>query len=131
MGWKGTLLTGVFLAPLIAAAASKPAHADNLEFTPSTEFGETFTDNVLLTPTNRQYDWVQSISPRLQVTEAGNRVDLSVTGGADYLYFDRLNKDDLRPFLQGTTTIDAVPDLLRINGQAFIQQTLIDLSAPQ
>ncbi len=126
MGWKGTLLTGVFLAPLIAAAASSSAHADNLQFTPSVEFGETFTDNVLLTPTNRQYDWVQSISPRLQITESGNRVDLNLTGGGDYLYFDRLNKDDLRPYLQGTTTIEAVPDLLKINGQALIQQTLID-----
>ena len=64
MGRKGTFLTGVFLAPLLAAAAPHLAHADDLRFTPSVEFGETYTDNVLLTSTNRQFDWVQSISPR-------------------------------------------------------------------
>jgi len=126
MGRKGLLLTGVFLAPLMAAAASNVVHADDLRLTPSIEFGETYTDNVLLTSTNRQYDWVQSISPRLQVTDSSAKVDLNVTGGADYLYFDRLNKDDLRPYLLGTATIEVVPDFMKIVGQASIQESLID-----
>ena len=126
IGRKGALLTGVFLAPLLAAAVPDSAFAEDWRITPSIEFGESFTDNVNLTPTNRQSDWVQSIAPRLNFTATGPRINANITGGVDYLYFDRINEDDLRPYVLGTATIEAVPDLLRFNFQTEIQQTLLD-----
>ena len=80
MGRKGALLTGVFLAPLLAATASNSALAEEWRITPSVQFGETFTDNVNLTATNRQADWVQSLSPRLNLTVEGARINANITG---------------------------------------------------
>jgi uncharacterized protein (PEP-CTERM system associated) len=116
----------VFLAPLLAAAPSTGALAEDWRVTPSIEFGETFTDNVNLTPTNRTFDWVQSIAPRLNLTVEGARVNANITGGVDYLYFDRTNQDDLRPQVLGTATVDAIEDLLQFNFRTEIRQTLLD-----
>jgi len=126
MGRKAMLLAGVFLAPLMAAAAPGTAHAGDIRITPSVEVGQTYTDNVLLSPTNRQSDWVQSVSPKLQLERTGPRLNLNVTGGVDYLYFDKLNKDDIRPDVLGTASYIAVPDLLKFDANVEVRKTLVD-----
>ncbi len=126
LGNRGALLAGVCLAPFIATALSNTASAADWRLIPSVSFGETYTDNVRLSNTNKRDDWVQSIQPRLQLTTEGRRITADITGGVDYLYFDRLNKDDLRPDVQGTATIDAVPDLLRIQANVSVTQRLIN-----
>lgn len=126
LGNRGALLASVCLAPFMAAALSNTASAADWRLTPSISLGETYTDNVQLTNTNRQYDWVQSIQPRLQLTTDGPRISADITGGVDYLYFDRLNTDSLRPDVQGTATIEAVPDLLRVQANASVSETFIN-----
>lgn len=103
------------------------AGAVDVDITPSLELSETFTDNVELSPTNPESDWVTGAAPRLAITAVGPRLDLFLSGGGTFLAFanDR-SRNDVRPEFYLDGTIELVEDTLELTGQAAIAETLID-----
>ena len=66
-GARGAVLAGLFIS-CFAGKSIETAAAGDWTITPFISGQETFTDNVLLTPTNRHSDFVTGLSPGISIT---------------------------------------------------------------
>lgn len=113
-----------YLTALTAACllwGEKPADAGDWTFTPRIVGQELFTDNVLLTPTNRRSDLVTTLAPGLNVTGESPRLrgtfDYS-PAVERYALTHQLNFIGQNLYANGTATI--APDLFFIDGRGLL-----------
>ncbi|MDA5193602.1 TIGR03016 family PEP-CTERM system-associated outer membrane protein [Govanella unica] len=103
------------------------AQAGQWRVIPSLEVAETYTDNVELSPVNQKSDFITRISPGINVTAKGARLNLNVNYVANFLIFARDNENtDLRHNLNAGLTTELVKDWLFLDGRASINQQFLD-----
>ncbi|HZU89302.1 MAG TPA: hypothetical protein VE993_08600, partial [Stellaceae bacterium] len=101
-------------------AAADPARLGNWIITPQLGAQETYTDNVLLTPTNRRSDLISLIAPSLSINGAGARLQGSFTySPTAYLYAltPRLDAVGQNLYAAGTATL--VPNNVFVDAHAY------------
>lgn len=100
-----------------------PAHAQNWIVTPSIAVGETLTNNLFLTSTNRTSDLVTSITPGIAIDGRGGRASLrlgySITQN---IYARESSENNRQQALVATGTLEAVEDWLFVDANATISQ---------
>ena len=108
------------LVPLLAAV---PAHAEKWRITPTLAVNETLTDNVFLTSTNKTSDLVSAISPGVAIEGTGSRAKLRLNYVlTEQLYARESNSNNRQNALNAIGTIEAIEDLLFIDGTGTISQ---------
>jgi uncharacterized protein (PEP-CTERM system associated) len=101
-------------------AAGDPIRRGNWIFTPQLGAQETYTDNVLLTPTNRRSDLISILAPSLSINGASARLQGSLTySPTAYLYAatPRLNTVGQNLYANGTATL--VPNNVFVDAHAY------------
>jgi len=111
---------GAAPAPVAAPSPAGPTEP-RLIITPSITIGETATDNVRSTPTNRQSDLVTTIAPRLFVTNQSLRLN----GSFDYAptilrHIQATDQDSIDQQLLGNGTLTAIPQFLFLDANASV-----------
>lgn len=97
------------------------ASAGDWTFTPRIVGQELYTDNVLLTPTNRRSDLVTTLAPGLNITGQSERLSGTFDYSPSvqiYALTHQLNFVGQNLYANGTATI--VPDLFFIDGRGFL-----------
>ena len=110
---KPTMRSGRLVALLLAGilgGATGLARAQTIILSPSLAVSEEYDDNVLLSPTDRQSDFVTSVSPglRLAIREYPWDVTLAASARAVY-YLDRPDLNSTTDNQNGTLTIQYRP----------------------
>lgn len=124
---KGLRAWGASTA-LAAALLVTPALASEWRAIPELEISETYTDNVDLTPTNRQWDLVTRITPGVTVTGRSGRTKLDLTYRLNFLVFAKSDEDtDVRHFLSANGTSELVDDLLFLDVRGSVNQQFQDI----
>ncbi len=117
-GLRSAVLLG--LVPLFTAV---PAHAEKWRITPTLAVNETLTDNVFLTSTNKTSDLVSAISPGIAIEGTGSRAKLRLNYVlTEQLYARESNSNNHLNSLNAIGTIEAIEDLLFIDGTGTISQ---------
>ncbi|HRD86748.1 MAG TPA: TIGR03016 family PEP-CTERM system-associated outer membrane protein [Accumulibacter sp.] len=103
-----------------------PAQAENWTITPSIAVGETLTNNLYLTSTNRTSDLVTSITPGISIDGRGGRTSLrlgySITQN---IYARESSENNRQQGLVAVGTLEAVEDWLFVDASATISQQYI------
>jgi uncharacterized protein (PEP-CTERM system associated) len=103
-----------------------PAHAENWVITPNIGIGETLTNNLYLTSTNRTSDLVTSITPGISIDGRGRRANLrlgySITQN---IYARESSENNRQQSLLAAGTLEAVEDWLFVDASATISQQYI------
>src|SRR5258706_226068 len=116
VGWLMACAGGALFSP----SSSPSAIAGDWTITPRISGQELFTDNVLLTPTNRQSDFVTTLSPGLSVSGDSPRLQVKF----DYspvvsIYAITPNQNFFGQSLYGNGTATVVPDAFFIDARAY------------
>ena len=125
---KRFLLVSAALPPLL----SFPSWAATWEIVPSLSVGETYTDNVSLSPDfSKQGDWVTEISPGISVAATGPRLRINATYNPEYVYYARGQRDN-QIFQRGNALGNAelAEKLLFIDVGANVNQYDVSLQGP-
>lgn len=97
-----------------------PAHAGNWIITPRVGGQELFTDNVLLTPTNRRSDFVTSISPGINITGESSRLQGTLDySPSAYLYALTPSQDFIGQNLYANGTATVIRDFFFIDARGY------------
>ena len=107
-------------------ALAPPAHAENWVITPNLAIGETLTNNLYLTSTNRTSDLVTSITPGISVDGRGARASLRLNYSiSQNIYARESSENNLQQALLASGTLEAVEDWLFLDANATISQQYI------
>jgi uncharacterized protein (PEP-CTERM system associated) len=111
-----------------AQAATPPAW----QVLPSLGVGESFTDNVNLSPPGQtQSDLITAVTPGLEVIGQTARLQTTVNFDPQILFFALGSSPPLfQPNLTGTAHAEVVPDTFFFDSSASISQQFVNLSAP-
>lgn len=111
---------------IILAVSVWNSEAREWEIVPSIEIEEGYTDNVDLTPHNKQSDFITSIRPGIAIHGGGARsaLDLNYTLEG-VIFLEDSDQNDLRQQLNLLGQAEIVEDTLFLDAQAFITQGLI------
>ncbi|HJU20801.1 MAG TPA: hypothetical protein VJ770_30500 [Stellaceae bacterium] len=129
---RGCRSAAAWSLALAAAACPLAASAENWVITPQIGDQETFTDNVLLTPTHRRSDLITTLSPALSITGSSARLEGNFSySPTAYLYALTPSQDVLGHNLYANGTATLVPDhfFLDARGYASLQPTAPGLAA--
>ncbi len=119
--------SGVCLAVLVLSTLGGQAFAGTWRATPHLEVLETYTDNVNVSPVNKQDDFVTRVSPGIGITGQGARISADIDYTANFLYFaNSEDSSDLRHELQGRVNSELVRDLFYLDLKASINQQFVD-----
>lgn len=111
---------GAAPAPIAPAAPAGPSQP-RLTVVPSITIGETATDNVRSTPTNRQSDLVTTIAPRLFLNDQSPRLNGSFDYSPTILrHIEATDQDSIDQQLLGNGTLTAVPQYLFLDANASV-----------
>ena len=120
-GTRGVQFVTARLASLLLASISPPASAGDWMITPRITAQEIYTDNVLLTPTNRRSDFITTIAPGLSIAGESPRLQ------AKFDYAPTLQRYVLTPDLNfigqnlyANATGTVVPDLFFVDARGFL-----------
>jgi len=127
--------TGPALAQLRAndvAPAPDQARRSHWIVTPSLTVGETYTDNVFLSPDGfQQSDWITQIIPGISVTANGPRLRLDASYAPEIVYHAQTKRDE-KVFHRGNAvgTLEVADELLFVEAGARVDQYDISLRGP-
>ncbi len=125
---SSTCLCSVLGSLLIAANS---AHAQQTIFVPSIDIRELYTDNVALTDTNTESDFVTTATANLTVTRQTPRVQLFLNGTASFdKYADRSDLDGFRPSVLGVATAEIVENKLFLDTRASVIERAVRRTTP-
>jgi len=100
-----------------------PVYAENWQITPSIALGETLTNNLYLTSSNKTSDLVTGITPGISIDGHSGRASLrfnySVT---QYLYARESSQNNLQQGLNAFGTLEAIENWLFIDASGTISQ---------
>ncbi len=117
---------------LLAALAISSVEAANWTFTPQISGTETYTDNVALSSSGQQSDFVTEISPRIVVHGTSTRLKLD----ADYalqeiIYAKDGGRNRTQNALGATGSLEAVEHFFFVDASARISQQSVSAFGPQ
>jgi len=120
-GTRGVRFVTARLAGLLLASISLPASAGDWTITPRITAQEIYTDNVLLTPTNRRSDFITTIAPGLSIAGESPRLQAKV----DYaptlqLYALTPDLNFIGQNLYANATGTVVPELFFVDARGFL-----------
>jgi uncharacterized protein (PEP-CTERM system associated) len=114
------------LAVLAVAAAARPAAAATWTFSKSIEAEETYNDNVRLTSTGQQSDYITRLSPHLGIRGTGARVQLSLDYSLDqYIFLKNTGGDRTVNTLSATGHSELLKDFFFVDAAASISEQFI------
>tara|TARA_R110002073_G_scaffold329905_1_gene513059 strand:- start:10768 stop:12195 length:1428 start_codon:yes stop_codon:yes gene_type:complete len=119
----------LLLSTVATSGLGVSAGAATWRVTPTLTATETYTDNVNLDETVRQGDFVTQISPQVQLTGTGARLNASILYGANYFFYPGSTggeKHDLRHTVQANLNSELVNDLFFIDAGANVDQQFLD-----
>ncbi|MBC7950482.1 MAG: TIGR03016 family PEP-CTERM system-associated outer membrane protein [Rhodospirillaceae bacterium] len=107
-----------------------PSSAQTFQVTPSIGVEEKWTDNVLSTPRDKKTDYITTVTPAINVTGKGARVNM----GLDYsLSYDRYaaqnDLDGMRHQGVAMAGAEVIEDLFSVDARGTISEKLIDPTA--
>lgn len=115
------------LALVLGAGLTTPAAAGVWRATPSLEVAETWTDNVDLDSVEREYDFITRITPGINISGRGGRLDMFLDYKANFLIFARDDENtDLRHQLRSSLNSEVVEDWLSLDARASINQQFLE-----
>ncbi len=99
---------------------------------PSLTIGETFNDNVNLAPKGQaQSDYITTVSPGLNLSAQGSRVNLNLNYNPQELIFARgTSANQIQQRLQGTGHAEIVPEMLFFDANASADQEFVSNTGP-
>ncbi len=99
---------------------------------PSVSVGETFNDNVNLSPKGQaQSDFITTVSPGLNLAVQGSRVKLNLNYNPQELFFARgTSPDQIQQRLQGAGHSEIVPEMLFFDANVSADQEFINNTGP-
>lgn len=122
--------TAVRLAACALCAASWPVLAGDWTITPRFSISETYTDNVGLSSTDPESDFITQLSPGLSVTGKGRRLVANINYTMqNYLYANNSGANSTNHALQADTTAELVERIVFLDVSSTISQQLIDRTA--
>jgi hypothetical protein len=77
-------LTALPFIIVLVLMACRPAWSDEFKILPSLAVTEKYNDNIYLSTSDRQKDWITVLSPGLQLVERTERFDFKADGRLDY-----------------------------------------------
>ncbi len=103
-----------------------------LEWEPSLEVGQIYTDNVeLSTDELAEDEWITRVSPALELTHVGQRLDLNINYALEALYYsDVSERNQVYNQLESLALFDLISDALRFRGEFSIGQFNVDPDLP-
>ncbi|GHU07679.1 hypothetical protein FACS1894158_16230 [Betaproteobacteria bacterium] len=113
------------LAAFTAALGMIPssALAGEWQIVPSVSVNETVTDNVGLDKHHRKSDWITDITPGINITGRGDRVDLSLDYQLHGLYYAKdSSRNNFQNSLDARGTLEALENFFFIDASAMISQ---------
>ncbi len=117
------------LLPSLALSViySLPSYASEWQYSADIFTGLTYTDNGLLTPSEKEDEVIWELSPSIVATRDGKRVDVQF----DYrlqalLYADEDGRNEVYNYLQSRLQAAVIPNFLQFDADASISQTVID-----
>ncbi len=121
-----TLSTIIFYGGALSGFTINASAAD-WNLTPSVTLTETYTDNVDLDSSEKQGDFVTQVSPQIDISRIGARLETSIIYSANYFYYpDGNDVHEVRHNLQSSLSSELVSDLLFIDASAGINQRFLD-----
>ena len=119
---------------LVSADSTDPAPRARhvFDWSAAVSVKETATDNVALAPDDsRRSDWVTEFLPSVQLRADGSRIRGSLAYQLDYLVYARSKGTDTRNFLNGSGVLEAVEQLLFVDGNVNISQQVVNPFGPR
>ncbi len=103
-----------------------------LDWEASIEGGEIYTDNVELSTDELAADeWITRVSPALELTHVGKRLDLSIDYALEALYYsDVSERNQVFNQLESLALYDLISDALRLRGEWSIGQFNVNPDLP-
>src|SRR5947207_13763369 len=120
-GAPGVLIGAACLPGILAALSAPTAYAGDWMITPRITAQEIYTDNVLLTPTNRRSDFITTIAPGLSIAGESPRLQAKFDYAPTlqrYLLTPDLNFIGQNLYANATGTV--VPDLFFVDARGFL-----------
>ncbi len=120
------------LSAALPALLSCPAWAAKWDVVPTLSVGETYTDNLSLTPDAlKQGDWVTQVTPGILIAATGARLRFNATYAPEVIYYARGQKDN-QVFQRGNAvgTAELAKQLLFVDAGANVNQYNVSLQAP-
>jgi uncharacterized protein (PEP-CTERM system associated) len=120
------------LSAALPALLSCPAWAAKWDIVPTLSVGETYTDNVSLTPNAlKQGDWVTQVTPGISIAATGARLRFNATYDPEVIYYARGQQND-QVFQRGNAVGNAelAKQLLFVDFGANVDQYNASLQAP-
>ncbi len=111
---------------LSLGAEFQAVHAQHVWFDPRLEAKLAFSDNSLLTESNRQSDVVLNFAPGLNTRLEGRKLRGALDYSYDYLRFMSDGSSEGRHNLFGTFDMDVLEDHLTVNSRASLRQVFLD-----
>jgi uncharacterized protein (PEP-CTERM system associated) len=115
--------------PILAAFAaalgmsSSSALAGEWRIVPSVSVNETATDNVELVKNRRESDWITDITPGINITGRGDRLNLSLDYQLHGLYYaNDSSRNNFQNSLNARGTLEALENFFFIDASAMISQ---------
>lgn len=126
------LVAGVLAGAILVSTFFGVGQASAAKWTvePRLELKETYTDNVFLTGTQEQEDYISIASPGISIRGDGKRIDFNADYTANFLYFAKSDQGDVRHNLRATLNAEVVRGLFFVDGQASVNQQFLDRSGP-
>ena len=100
--------------------------------TPSLAVGETYTDNVFLSPAGAQIsDWITQLVPGISIKSNGPRLRLDAVYAPQIMHYARTERpDNVFQKLNAVGTLEVADDLLFLDAGANVDQYDVSLQAP-
>ncbi|MGB5082987.1 MAG: TIGR03016 family PEP-CTERM system-associated outer membrane protein [Burkholderiales bacterium] len=120
------------LSAALPALLSCPAWAAKWEIVPTLSAGETYTDNVSLTPDAvKQGDWVTQVSPGISIAATGTRLRFNAAYAPEAIYHAR-GQTEYQTYqrLHATGQAELAKQLLFVDAGVTVDQANISLRGP-
>jgi uncharacterized protein (PEP-CTERM system associated) len=118
--------------PLSSALIVHPALAAKWDIIPTLGIEETYTDNLRLTPTNKQSDFATVLTPGVIINGVGARGRLDLTYSLQSIYHTQEGaQNELNHLLNASATAEMVEKLAYVDARASIQQLNTSVLGPQ
>ncbi len=108
---------------------SLPVRASGYEFrlVPSASVKEEYNDNIFFASSGEQDSYVTTLSPELSLNARTERLDLSLSGGARWIFYSELSGlDDEDYFSRGKFGFRVTPRIRVSGGAAYRRDTRVD-----
>jgi len=116
----------ILLAGLLYFAGAGDVHAGEWLVVPRFSLGENYSDNINLTRSNTESDFITRAEPGLSVSGSGRRVDLNLQYNLQSLtYLDTTDNNDINHQLQSDLNIEVVRNIFFLNADASMFQALV------